>query len=134
MSILDLTTANLNDTFEPTVMEKGTEAHLRITSCIEGTDKNNVKYIMPFFEVIDEPYCKEFGDYFPLPHDGMSAKDLNKAKLKLANFFKAFDIDATQPIDLKEDLVGNEGWAILGLGKDKEDQPVNSISNYVIGG
>ena len=133
MSILDLTGVALDNTVEPTVMKAGEEEKLRVVNMIEGTDKNQVRYIMPFFESVNDPYCKEFGDYLPLPHDGMGPKDLNKAKLRIADFFSAFGIDASKPIDVEADVKGKEGYAIVGMGKDKDDQPVNKINKYVKG-
>jgi len=133
MSILDLTGVDFNDLVEPTTLPKGEEAKLRIISFNQDTDKNGVKYVMPFFESVNDPYCKEFGDYIPLPHEGMSPKDLNKAKLRLAHFATAFDVDLTKELDPKEDIIGNEGWAILGMGTDMDDLPVNKISKYVVG-
>jgi len=133
MSILDLTGVNVNDTFEPTTLPKGEEAKLRIVNVIEGKDKNGNAYIMPFFESTEDPYCKEFGDYIPLPTNEMDAKTLNKTKLKIQNFASAFSIDLSRPLDVEADLKGKEGWAIVGLGKDKEDQPTNNISKYMAG-
>ena len=131
MTILDLTSINLNDTFEPNVLPAGTEAKLRIINVIEGTSKKGNRFIMPFFESPDDPYLKEFGKYMEIPHMGMDPKVLNKAKLDLINFFKAFDVDTNSEIDL-EAMKGNEGWAILGVGKDQEGQPVNTISKFIV--
>ena len=133
VDILDLTGVNLDNTFEPTTLPKGEEAKLRIVSFLNDVDKNGVKYVMPFFESVQDPYCKEFGDYIPLPHDGMSPKDLNRAKLKLAGFLSAFGVDASKELNPDKDIIGREGWAILGMGKDQDDLPTNKISKYVIG-
>ena len=130
-SILDLTGADMESVYQETVQPAGTEAKLRIVSVISGTDKNNINYVMPFFEVMDDPYCKEFGDYMPLPSPGdMSEKELNKSKLRLNAFGAAFEIDFSVPQDTDE-WVGNEGWAILGVGKDQDGEPVNKINKYV---
>lgn len=131
MTILNLTQMNLNDTFEPTVLPAGEECKLRVINVIQGTSKNGNAFIMPFFECPEEPYLKEFGKYMPLPDSSMSPKDLNKAKLDLANFFNAFDVDMSGDIDL-EAIKGNEGWAILGVGKDQEGNPINTISKFVL--
>ena len=133
MSILDLTGVALDNVFEPTVMKAGEEEKLRIVNMIEGVDKNNAKYIMPFFESVNDPYCKEFGDYMPIPHDGMGPKDFNKAKARIVDFSAAFGVDFSKPIDVEADVKGKEGYAIVGIGKDKDDQPVNKINKYVKG-
>lgn len=130
---VDLSGVDLEDTFEPTVKKKGEECKLRIVSCLVDTDKNGNRYIMPFFEDPDDPYLKEFGDFMSLPHDGMSPKDANKAKLRLKGFAEAFDVDFSGALDIKNDLVGKTGWAILGVGKDQDGQPVNRVNKYVTG-
>lgn len=131
MSILDLSDSGLDETWEPTTVKSGEEYKLRIVSFVQGTDKNGNDYIMPFFEVVDEPRCKEFGDYMPIPNPGsMGEKELNKARLRLATFLRAFDL-GTQ-IDIDEDA-GKEGWAILGMGKDQDGEKVNKVNKYVAG-
>lgn len=131
-SILDLTNAGLDDTFEPTTVKAGEEYELTIVSAISGEDKNGNAYIMPFFEVKGEPYCKEFGEYLPLPNAStMSEKELNKAKLKLTAFATAFGIDFGVEQDL-DDWQGSEGWAILGMGKDQDGEPCNKVNKFVV--
>jgi len=129
-SILDLGDAGLDDTWEPITVKGGEEYKLRVVSFLKSIDKNNVEFIMPFFEVVDEERCKEFGDYLPLPHSEMGEKELNKARLRISSFLAAFDL-GTQ-IDMDDD-VGKTGWAILGMGKDQEGQPVNKINKYITG-
>ena len=129
---IDLSNVNLDDTFEPTVMKDGEEAQLRIVSFLKGKNKNEDDYIMPFFEVIDDPYCKEFGDYIALPSADMSPKELNKTKLRMKELSAAFDIDFSGTIDIKNDIVGKEGYAILGVGKDQDGLPVNKIKKYIL--
>ena len=129
---IDLGNIDLDDTFEPTVMKDGEEAQLRIVSFLKGKNKNEDDYIMPFFEVIDDPYCKEFGDYIALPSADMSPKELNKTKLRMKELSAAFDIDFSGTIDIKNDIVGKEGYAILGVGKDQDGLPVNKIKKYIL--
>lgn len=132
-NFVDLSGIDLSDTYEPTVADAGTEAKLRIVSFLKDRDKNDQDYIMPFFEVIDDPYCKEFGDYMPLPSTSMSPKELNKAKLRLKDFSEAFGINLATTLDIQNDVVGKEGWAILGKGKDQDENPINRIRRYVAG-
>ena len=132
-SILDLTDINLDDYQELTTVKAGEEQKLRITSFIQGTDKRNYEYVMPFFEVEGEPTCKEFGDYMPLPDKAnMTEKELNLSKIRLVSFFTAFGIDYSKELNL-EDCVGQTGWAILGMGKDQQDEPVNKVNKYIAG-
>jgi len=130
---IDLSGVDLADTFEPTVHPDGEEAELRIVSFMKNTDKNGNAFVMPFFEIADDPYSKEFGDYLPLPHGGMSPKEKNEATLKLAAFAEAFDVNFSQQLDIKNDIVGKSGWSILGVGKDKDGNPTNKIRKYVRG-
>lgn len=132
-SILDLTDVNLDDFQELTTVKAREEYKLRITSFISGVDKNGLDYVMPFFEVVGEPTCKEFGDFINIPDkDNMSEKDLNLAKIHITSFFIAFKIDYSKPIKYSDE-VGQEGWAILGMGKDQQDEPVNKVNKYIAG-
>jgi len=132
-SILDLTDVNLDDHQELTTVKAGEEYKLRIISVLQGTDKNNKEYIMPFFEVEGEPTCKEFGDYMPIPNKSdMSEKEINLAKIRMVAFFTAFGIDYSREINF-EDQVGQTGWGILGMGKDQQDEPVNKVNKYIAG-
>jgi hypothetical protein len=130
---VDLSSVNLSETFEPTVAPVGEETELRIVSMLKANNKSGNPYMMPFFEVPSDPYCKEFGDYIELPGSHMSPKEMNKAKLRILEFSKAFDIDFSTPIDIKADIVGKEGYAILGMGTDQDGSPVNKIKKYLIG-
>lgn len=131
-NILDLTGAGLDETFEPTTVKAGEEYELTIVNAIMGIDKNGVNYLMPFYEVDIDPYCKEFGHYLPLPNPSlMNEKELNKSRLDLIAFTTAFGIEISDKMDLEE-WKGMKGWAILGMGKDQESQPVNKINKYVV--
>jgi len=131
---LDLSGVNISDTFERTVKPAGEETELRIVSFLSDVNKNGNRYIMPFFEPTDDACCKEFGDYIELPHEGMSPKEDNNAKLKLQGLSAAFEIDFSSQLDIKNDVVGKTGWAILGVGKDARDgSSVNTIKKYVTG-
>lgn len=128
---LDLTGVDTEDTFDPVVLDKGTEARLRIVSMISGKNQNGNPYIMPFFDCPDEAYFKEFGEYIELPNESQSPKARNNAKLKLKAFKDCFDIDFSQTLDVKNDVVGKEGDVILGIGKDKDGAPSNKVDKYL---
>lgn len=131
MSILDYSDTGLDETHEETTVEAGEEYKLSLVNVIAGTDVNGDDYVIPFFEVVGEPYCKEFGDYIKIPNpEKMSKKELNKARARLGQFLAAFKIDPK--FDPAEEQ-GNEGWAILGMSKDKDDQPQNKINKYMVG-
>ena len=130
---IDLSGVNFDETFEPTVLADGEEAELRIVSFMKNVDKNGKDFVMPFFEVPEDQFSKEFGDYLPLPHAEMSPKEKNAALLKLQGFSEAFEIDLSGQLDIKNDIVGQTGWAILGVGKDQDGNPTNKIRKYVRG-
>jgi hypothetical protein len=129
MSVLDL---DLEGAVEPTIVEANEEYELRIMSCLKRDDKNGYEYIMPFFEIIEEPIAKEFGKFMYLPDSGrMSEKELNKCKWTLTVFCDSFGIDHTKTIDHEADLPGLTGWAILGLGTDRDGEECNTIKKFV---
>lgn len=130
---IDLSSVDLNDTFEPEVLPAGEEVQLVITSMLVDTNKNGDRYMMPFFDVVDQPTVKDINDYMELPHDGMAPKDLNEAKLKITNFGVSFEIDFSGQLDIKNDVVGQRGWVILGTTKDRDGNPANGIRKYVTG-
>jgi len=132
MSILDYSDAGLNDIPEEKTVEARDEYKLNIVSILSGRqDKNGDDYIMPFFEVVGEPLCKEFGDFILVPNpDKMSEKELVKAQRQLGQFLAAFKIDPKFDPDEEQ---GTEGWAILGLGTGKDGQPQNKINKYMVG-
>ncbi len=132
MSIIDLTDTNLDDAVEPTVVDGDAEYKLRIVDCKVDKNKHGNPYMLPRFEVSDEPISKEFTKYLPLPYSGMDEKDLNNTKLKLSRFFEAFGIDASAPID-SEDMIGLEGWAILGVETDDQYGDQNYVKRFVVG-
>lgn len=132
MSILDFSDAGLDEVHEEITVEAGEEYKLAIVSILSGKkDKNGRDYIMPFFEVVDSPYCKEFGDFIITPDpEWMSKKELNKARNQLGQFFAAFKMN---PKFDSDEVQGNEGWAILGIDEGKDGQPQNKINKYMVG-
>ncbi|KKL98390.1 hypothetical protein LCGC14_1824860 [marine sediment metagenome] len=129
--IFDFTDDGLDKVHEETLVEAGAEYQLAIVNVIQGTDKNGDDYTMPFFEIIGQPYCKEFGDFLPKPNsEKMTEKQLNKARMKRGAFLAAFSLEKSFT---KDEAQGKTGWAILGMGTDQDDQPVNKINKYVVG-
>lgn len=132
MSIIDLTDTNLDDAVEPTVLDGDQEYKIRVIDCKVDTNKNDMPYMLPRFEAVDEPTAKEFTKYLALPHPSMDEKKLNSTKLALRRFFEAFGIDPTGPIDT-ESMVGLEGWAILGIENNEQYGDQNYIKRFVAG-
>ena len=132
MSILDLTDQNVNESQDPVAMAANTEARIRIVAIKQDTDKNSNPYILPRFEIIDEPLAKEFTKFLHLPNPEMTEKKLNACKNNLRHFFAAFDVDTSGPIDL-DNLIGEEGWAILGLETNEQFGEQNYVKRFVHG-
>ena len=132
MGFLD--SVNLDDVTEPTAVPGGSEYKVRIVdvktdeSNADGLprNKNGQPYLLPRFEIPEEPTAKEFTAYLGLPTDDMDPKQKNGAGYKLKNFLATFDLDADALGD-PSDMVGAEGWAILGL----EDSPEWGEQNFV---
>jgi hypothetical protein len=133
MSILNLVEDNLDDSVEPTIADADTEVEIRIVSIKQDLDKNQQPFILPRFEIPDDPYSKEFSKFISLPNPEMSKKQLNNCRNALKAFFTAFDVDYSGDIEL-EDLVGRTTWAILGAGDDEEYGEQNYIKKWVNAG
>lgn len=134
MSILDLSKEDFENVVEPEAAEPG-EYQLRILEVKQGTDKNDNPYIMPRFEIKDQPTSKDFTKFLGLPHADLDEKQLNKCKLNLMKFGAAFGIDfAAGEVDC-DDLAGYEGWALLGLdpGTDSEYGAQNYVKQFIAG-
>jgi len=129
MSIIDLS-EGISDAVEPTVMNADEEYQARVISCEAKLNKNNEPYMLPRFEVVDEPTAKEFSKYLPLLFDGQDAKKKNNAKLGLQRFFDAFGVVAGDDLDT-EDIVGATGWVILGVEEDDQYGTSNYIKRFI---
>ena len=132
MGFLD--SVNLDDVTEPTAVPGGEEYKVRIVDVkVDSSNptglphnKNGQPYLLPRFEIPEEPTAKEFTTYLGIPTDDMDPKAYNAAGFKLKNFLATFDLDASA-LSNPEDIKGAEGWAILGL----EDSPEWGEQNYV---
>ena len=137
MSMVDYTAMidDIENAPEPTCLESGTEAQLRIISVNTGvSDKNDCGWFAPVFEVLDNPLVKEFNTFFwELEKDKLTDKQYQRGLSDLSKFVKAFNIDLSRPIDWGEDLIGKTGWAILGVKKDDEYGDKNTIRKFVVG-
>jgi len=126
MGFLDI---DFNDVQEPTAVPGDEEYKLRIVDVRQADDKNGAPYMLPRFEIQGEPAAKEFTRFLRLPHDGLDAKQLNSCKWQLKNFFEAFDLDPNMASI--EDMIGAEGWAILGLEESEQWGEQNYIKKFI---
>lgn len=133
MSILDLTDMGDREKVEFKPMEAGTEAELIIIDCRSGVDKNGNSYILPTFEVVNEPYCPEFTKFIGLPNKDMSDKKHAQVKNRVIDFEECFGVEILGRKFDTEEARGQRGWCILGVEEDPEYGDKNYIKKYVRG-
>lgn len=126
MSFLDM---DFNDVVEPRAVEADAEYKVRIMDMKEGVNKKGGKYIMVFFDILDEVGAKTLSHYMGLPESSMDAKQLNNTKYRIKQFLDCFDID---PKTDTEDWVGAEGWVILGVQDNEQYGEQNFIKCFQI--
>lgn len=95
-------------------------------------DKNDKEYIMPVFEVPDQPMVKEFSDFlYILDKKKLDNKQYQRSLYQFKVFARAFGVDLSRPFDPEDDLVGLEGWVIVGTRKSDEYGEQNTVRKYV---
>jgi hypothetical protein len=120
---------------EPKTLPRGSEVKARIVSVRSGiSDKNDAQWYQPVFDVPSDPLVNEFNDFFwdLADRNKLDPKGAARSLTKFKNFAAAFDLDYSRPFDWVEDLVGLEGWVILGVKKSDEYGDQNTISKYVV--
>ncbi len=119
---------------EPKVLPRGTEVKARIINVRDGiSDKNNAQWYQPVFDVPNEPLAMEFNDFFwdLSDRDKLDEKSGIRAMRKFKMFAEAFGIDYSKPFSWTDDLVGKEGWVILGIRKSEEYGDQNTVQKYM---
>uniref|UniRef100_A0A6M3LLD5 Uncharacterized protein n=1 Tax=viral metagenome TaxID=1070528 RepID=A0A6M3LLD5_9ZZZZ len=119
---------------EPKILPRGTEVKARIIVVRAGiSDKNGAGYFSPVFDVPDDPLVKEFNAFFwdLADRDKLEEKAAFSAMRNFKNFAAAFDIDYSRPFSWEDDLVGKEGWLIVGVKKSDEYGDQNTVSKYL---
>lgn len=121
---------------EPKMLPRGSEVKFRVINVREGvSEKTGAQWYMPVFDVPGDPMVIEFNDFFwdLLDRDKLDPKQAQRAMNKFKKFAAAIDLDYSKPFDWEEDLIGLEGWAILGVRKSDEYGDQNTVSKYVVG-
>jgi len=121
---------------EPKTLPRGSEVKARIINVREGvSDKNGCQRYMPTFDVPNEPLALEFNDFFwdLADRNKLDAKAAARTIRKFKIFAEAFGLDYSRPFSWTDDLIGLEGWVILGTQKDNEFGEKNTVSKYVAG-
>ena len=119
---------------DPKVLPRGTEVKARIINVRDGiSDKNNAQWYQPVFDVPNEPLAMEFSDFFwdLSDRDKLDEKSGIRAMRKFKMFAEAFGIDYSKPFSWTDDLVGKEGWVILGIRKSEEYGDQNTVQKYM---
>ncbi len=125
----------INEAPEPKSLPSGSEVKARIIMVREGvSDKNDAQWYSVVFDIPKEPLVKEFNAFF------WDLADLNKldgekqqagALRGFKNFATAFGIDYSKPFSWMDDLIGKEGWVILGVKKSDEFGDQNTVKKYL---
>lgn len=124
------------DAPEPKIMPNGSEVKARIIAVRDGiSDKNGAQWYMPVFDIPSEPLAMEFNDFFwdLADRDKLDEKAAARSLRKFKIFAEAFSLDYSRPFSWTDDLVGLEGWTILGVRKSDEFGDQNTIKKYVAG-
>ena len=118
---------------EPKVLPAGLEVYARIISVRSGTsEKNDCAWHMPVFDVPDDPMVIEFNKFmWELDKEKLEPKQFARALHDFQQFAICFSLDYSRPFSWEDDLVGLEGWVILGVQKDPEYGDKNTIKKYV---
>ena len=119
---------------EPKTMPRGAEVKARIIAVREGiSDKNGAQWYQPVFDIPNEPMAVEFNDFFwdLADRNKLDPKSAARSLRKFKVFAEAFGLDYSRPFSWTADLVGLEGWVILGVKKTDEYGDQNTVSKYV---
>ncbi len=139
MSLVDYTDLekDISDAPEPKILPRGSEVKARIIAVRSGiSDKNNCQWYQPVFDVPDDPMVIEFNAFFWDLADAkgkIDDKQFQRALNQFKNFASAFGIDYSRPFSWDDDLLGLEGWMILGVKKDDEYGDSNTVKKYIVG-
>jgi len=136
MSLVDYSTLEeeIVNAQEPKVLKVGTECKARIISVKSGiSEKNDCKWYNVLFDVPDDPMVKEFTSFFwELDRDHLDAKQYERNLYSFKMFVKCFGVDLSRPFSWEDDLVGKEGWVIVGVQKDPQFGEKNTVSKYIV--
>ena len=124
----------IQDAPEPKTLPKGSEVRARIIAVRTGiSDKNDCKWYQPVFDVPDDPMVIEFNDFiWELDREKLDPKQFQRNMFRFKEFASCFGLDYSRPFDWEEDLLGLQGWVILGFKKDDEFGDKNVVKKYVI--
>jgi len=131
-TLLDIDTS---DSQEPTTVEPG-EYKIRITGfrkdndgkIIRTSDAGN-KFFIIVFDIPDEEFSKGLSKMFMVPTPEMEPKRQNAVKWDLECFKRAFGLAEIN----FSNMVGKEGYAILGVSHSEQYGDQNEVKKFVTG-
>jgi hypothetical protein len=124
------------DAPEPKILPRGSEVKARIISVRSGvSDKNDARWYQPVFDVPEDPMVSEFNDFIwdLADRDKIDVKQAARNLNRFKHFAAAFGLDYSRPFSWEDDLIGLEGWVIVGVRKSDEYGEQNNVSKYVSG-
>lgn len=126
----------IKDAPELKILPRGSEVKARIVAVRDGiSDKNGAQWYQPVFDVPADPLVNEFNGFFwdLGDRDKLEPRWAARALTDFKNFAEAFDLDYSRPFEWESDLIGLEGWVILGVKKSDEYGDQNTVFKYVTG-
>ena len=120
---------------EPITLPKGSEVKARIILVRSGiSEKNGAAWYTPVFDVPKNPLVKEFNAFFwdLADRSKLEEKQAQGALRDFKNFAQAFGIDYSKPFSWEDDLIGKEGWLIVGAKTSDEYGTQNTVSKYLV--
>jgi len=123
----------IKDAPEPKILPKGSEVKARIVSVRSGvSEKNDCSWYSVVYDVPEDPMVMEFNDFmWELDREKLTPKQFSRQLHSFKQFASAFGIDYSRPFDWEDDLVGLEGWIIVGAKKSDEYGDQNTVKKYV---
>lgn len=128
MSLLEV---NVNDVEDLHIAAAG-EYLLEVRSAeVKKSEKTGGDYLMVWFMFKEEPGTKDISNVFMMPTEEDDERTKGNRLRALKNFCKAFEYDASDGIE-SDDLVGLEGYAIVGEKDDPEYGEQNNVRRWVV--
>jgi hypothetical protein len=138
MAIIDYSdmAEDIQNSQDPIILPKGSEVKVRIIQVRTGTsEKTDQDYFSPVFEVLGDgnEMVKELSDFhWILDPEKLDKKTFERSKNQFRKFATCFGLDLSRPFDVEDDLIGLEGWIIVGVKKSDEYGDQNTVSSYVL--
>ena len=120
---------------EPKILPRGSEIKARIIAVYSGVNEEaDTTYYRLMCDVPDDLTVKDFQFFMNdlKDREKMSDKHFGMALGRFNNFASCFGLDYSTPFSWEDDLVGLEGWVILGVKKDDEYGDKNTVSRFVV--